>query len=191
MKKFAKRLASLLVLFALVAGASFVGNLVYQKYTKWRFSGYVCDYSHQIQRRAAYAAFELAKPHITLSEQSSYEKRLEKLEDDYQHPYRTALHNLSDPTFLKKKVDSFGQVLTDINFSFKREESPGKEIWALCRTEGEICCIAWPFVLEDLNFPRADGTPRTISYEDCLKWKEKFEPVQKEMETLLATYEEK
>lgn len=189
MKKFAQRLTFVLVLFGLVAAATFVGNLGYQKYTSWRFGDYVCDYADQVERRAAYTAYKLAKPHMSGQEQVVYEERLVKLEDKFQHPYRTAIHNLSDLNFPSGSSDSFDKVLTDISLSLERESSPGKEFWDLCRTNGDVGCIAWPFILEDLGFPRADGSSRTISYEEYLTWKAKFEPVEKEMNTLLAMYE--
>lgn len=176
-------------LFGTVAAATFVGNMGYQKYTNWRFGEYVCDYSNKVERRAAYAAYALAKPHMSFEKQWSYQERLDILEDEFKHPFRTALHAVTSPDFPRAHVDSFDQVLTDISLSFKRGESPGKEIWDLCRTQGEVSCIAWPFILEDLDFPEADGSPRSISYQEYLGWKARFDPAEQEMNTLLAMYE--
>lgn len=189
MKKFTQRLVIGVALFGLVAAATFVGNMGYQKYTIWRFGDYVCDYSHQVDRQAAYAAYNLAKPHLDSWEKSVFDKRLAHLEDEFQHPFRTAIHHVTDPDFPRENVDSFDSVLTDISFSFERDSSPGKEIWDLCRTQGEISCVAWPFILEDLDFPRADGSSRTISYEEYLTWKARFSPAEQEMNELLAMHE--
>lgn len=190
MKKFARVLTVGAVLFAIVASATFVGNLVYRKYTNWRFGDHVIQYSRDVDRRAAYAAFELAKPHLRPGLVDMFEERLTKEEWEYQNPFAWTIKvTLDGVPFTNRSVDSFRDIMNGIYQAMDRDDSPRSEVYELMLASSGIDCVAWPFILEDLEWPEADGSTRVISYQEYLQWKDKFDPLEQQMNTLLAAYE--
>ena len=131
-----------LVLVAIIVGCSYAVRSAYRSIAQRRFESNVCEYDRQVDRDSAWAGFNLAKPVLADWECEVYEKRLGKLELEYQHRYSAALSFVLDPTPIsERKIDSFDSVLTDISFRLDREEHPGKEIWELCEAQGKVSCI--------------------------------------------------
>lgn len=188
--KFFVRVLTVLVLVTIVVGCSHAVRSVYRSITQWRFESQVCEYGRQVDRDAAWAGFNLAKPELAEWELKTYKERLKELELEYQHRYSAALSFVLDPTpITDRKVDSFDTVLTDILFRLDREKSPGKEVWELCEAQGKVSCINWPFTCQ--GFPNADGSLSEVTYEEYLDLKKQFGPAKERMDTLLAKYAKK
>jgi hypothetical protein len=190
MKKYFSYVATTVVLMAVTVAIFFTGREALRSFSQWRFKSHVCEYNRQTERDSAWAGFHLAKSKLATWEVQAYEKRMEKLEREYQHRYASALAFVLDPTpITEREIDSFDSILVDISFRLSREESPGKEVWELCEAQGKISGINWPFVCEGIS--NADGSVSEVGYEEYLDLKEQFGPAKERMETLLAKHDKK
>lgn len=176
-----KRVVSTL---AILVAATFATIWGYKEFVNWRFGVYAIKYDREIDRRVAYAAFNIAGTHMTSDQLINFDQRLALLENDYRHPTRAAFSAVLDPNFMTTKRDSFDDVLDDLLDTYPRTESPGKEIFELWQAQSEIGIVAWQYVCEDWGVDS-----RKISYEEYLKLKKRFDPAKEEVETLLSAYE--
>lgn len=176
-------------LIALVACAVIhFGDRARKALLHWSFASYVIDYSHKVERTTAYTVYDLAKPYMSLAEKEGYEKRLAVLDEKFQHPLREAVHNATDSEFMTRKTDSFDKLLTDIRFEVRGSDgfdAKVKEcVEKLCSTQGEVACVAWPFICEDLGLYHGG---EAMPYEEVLRWKAELKQLEYKMAGLLAS----
>jgi len=184
-----KRLIFGVVAVAVLAVVVMFGRWLHHEYVCWSFGNYVTGYSHRVERDTAYAVFELTKGN--LSDSYYYEKRLKKLDDDFNHPYRTAIHNLSDPEFPRKGADYFNKIIDGIRQEVRQDATFSAEVKEkvekLCRLQREVEGIAWPFVCEHLNLHCEDGVEgASIPYHKVVSYKQKLQTLEAEVTAMLA-----
>ena len=190
MKTIFVRVLSVLVLVITLILCLLAVRSMYRSVQQHRFESVVREYNRESERDAAWLGFSLAKSKLTDWEVEVYKKRLDGLEMKYQHRFQSAIVFAFDPTpIMDREIDSFDSVLTDISFRLGREESPGKEVWELCESQGRISSVNWPFVCQ--GFKNHNGTISKVSYEEYLDLKNQFGPAKEHMEILLAKYEKK